>query len=235
MNPDLLETLEPMILGIAAEYGRIHRVHGADADDYSQELRVYVLENEDTLSEYLNPDMYSPDQGQRLVAQCLRNEAKDYSLDIKAQAIGYKREDLYFYSKGEVKALLPMMFDPEKWHEPPQSEGRSTKSQAEGGGWIATLADVSQAFEKLDAEDRDMLAAFHRDEWTNVLMAEALGVTEQVMSYRHDRAVRRLLKILGDTSPRPMRAQTNRDPWRGRRSIPAPSMRAYEQKVYDGE
>lgn len=235
MNPDLLETLEPMILGIAAEYGRIHRCHGADPDDYAQELRVFVLENTPALTDYLDPEQYSPEQGTRLVAQSLRNEAKDYSLDIKAQAVGYKREDLYFYSKGEVKALLPAMFDPEKWHEPPQSEGRSTKSQAEGGGWIATLADISQAYKKLDVADKELLAAFHQDGWSNVLMAEAYGVTEQVMSYRHDRAIRRLLKVLGDTSPRPMRAQTNRDPWRGRRAIPAPAMRAYEQKVYDGE
>ena len=230
---DLWPVVEPIAAGIAAEYGRRHRVHGADESDFRQEFALWLVENSAQVADW---HAELDKQGfERMVARVLRNEGTDYGLDIKAHAVGYKREDLYFYSKGEVKALLPLMFDPEKWHEPPQSEGRSTKSQAEGGGWIATLADISQAFDRLETEDRELLAAFHKDEWSNVLMAEAYGVTEQVMSYRHDRAVRRLLKVLGDTSPRPMRAQTNRDPWRGRRAIPAPAMRAYEQKAYDGE
>ena len=235
MNVDLFEEVEPMILAIAAEFGRRHHIHGADAADFAQELRLWLFENEAQVAEWLDPEVYEPKHGLKMLAASLRNECSDYGIDIKAQATGYERGDIYFYNKGEVKSLLEAVFDPEKWHEPPQSEGRSTKSAAEGGGWIATLADISRGVDALKTYDRNLLLGFHKDGWNNKMMAEAEGISESVMSFRHDRAVSRLVKVLGDLAPRPMRAQETRDPWRGRRAIPAPAMQAYERKVYDGE
>lgn len=211
-------TVAPIVAQVAGEYGARHRVHGADADDFRQELTLWLLDNEATVSDWYED--LSPQSFEKMVAKSLRNESTDYGLDVKAQALGYKRDDLYFYGKNELKALLPSVFDPQKWHEPPQSEGRSTKSAAEGGNWVCTLADVSRAYKSLSAEDRDVLAAIHRDEYTNKLLAETRGTTEALMSYYHDRAINRLLKALGGQKPDPMREQeTKQDVWRGRRAI----------------
>ena len=232
---DLLTDLAPMVNGIASEFGRRHHAHGADAADFSQEMFLWIVKNEDQVRTWLDQEFFTEDEGIKLIARSLRNECKDYAVDIKAQTLGYERTDLHWYSKGEVKALLPAVFNESAWHEPPQSEGRSTKSQAEGGNWIATLADVAQAFSKLDPRDQHLLRRFHEDDWTNKMMAEAENVSHQSMSERHDRAVDRLVRLLGDTAPRPMRdaAYYPRDPWRGRRAVTNSSARAYQSAVYD--
>lgn len=230
---DLLESIAPMINSIAAEYGRRHRFHGADQSDFSQELWCWVLENQDKVQEWLDPEQWEPKAGERMLAKSLRNESSDYGVDIKSQALGYERADLHWYSKGEVKSLLPTVFNPDAWEEPPVSEGRSTKAPSEGGNWIATLADIAQAFSKLDTEDQVLLRKFHERGWTNKMMAQGEHISEQLMSYRHDRAVSRLVKILGGEKPRPMREQEGRDPWRGRHVVSNSAARAYQSAVYD--
>jgi hypothetical protein len=230
-----LDELEPMIQSIAGEFGRKHRQHGAEPEDFAQQMRVWVLENEEKVTEWLNPDLFSEKDSTRLIAASLRNESKDYAVDVKSQALGYERADLVWYSKNEVRALLPSVFNQDAWHEPPRSEGRSTKAPSEGGNWLATLADVAQGLEKLDLYDRSILTAFHKDHWTNKEMAEREGVSEQVMSYHHDRAIHRLVKALGDTAPRPMRTQEGRDPWRGRKAVSSAHARAIAGANYDDE
>jgi hypothetical protein len=232
---DVLSEVGPLISGIANEFGRRHRVHGADPEDYGQQLALWVLENQAQVETWLDPEQWEPKDGTRMLAKALRNEAKDYSVDIKAQAVGYERQDLHFYGKGEVRSLLPAMFNPDAWHEPPQSEGRSVKAPSEGGNWVATLADLSQAFDKLDLYDRKVLEAFHKHGWTNKEMAEREDVTEQMMSYYHDRAIGHLVNQLGDTAPHPMRRQESRDPWRGRRAITNSTARARTSRTYDDE
>lgn len=234
MIANLLDELEPMIAAISAEFGRRHRVHGADNADFAQELCIWVIENEAQVSEWLNPELYSPDHGSRMLAAALRNQSKDYAVDIKAQAVGYKRDDLTWYTEKEVEHLLPAVFDPEKWHEPPQSEGRSTKAPSEGGGWIATLADIAQAYERLGIADKDLLAGFHKSGWTNKMMAEAAEVSEALMSYRHKAAIRRLVKLLGGPRPK-MREGQARDPWRGRHALTNSTARHITKGSYDDE
>jgi len=233
---DLLTELAPMVAQIANEYGRGHRVHGAEPSDFSQELYLWIVKNEDQVRTWLDPEFFDAKEGEKLLAASLRNEAKDYAVDIKSQALGYERADLHWYSKGEVRALLPSVFNESAWHEPPRSEGRSTKSQAEGGNWIATLADVAQAFAKLEPRDQHLIRRFHEDDWTNKMMAEADDISEQLMSYHHDRAVSRLVKLLGGKAPDPMREQMDkRDPWRGRRAVSNSAARAYQSGAYDDE
>jgi hypothetical protein len=232
----VLESLEPMIESIAAEYGRRHRVHGADLEDFGQELRLWVIKNEAKVLEWLDPELWEPKAGEKMLAKSLRNEAKDYGVDIKAQAVGYERSDLHWYSKGEVKSLLPNVFNPDAWQEPPKSEGRSTKAPSEGGNWVTTLADVAQAIAKLDLYDQSILRAFHKDGWTNKMMADVEKVSESLMSYYHDRAVSRLVKVLGDEQPKPMRTQSDkRDPWRGRRAVTNSTARSINSRTYDDE
>lgn len=235
---DLFDELAPMVTTIASEYGRMHRVHGAEVSDFTQTLYAWVVENENQVREWLDPEFFEEKDGTRLLAASLRNEAKDYSVDVKAQALGYKRSDLYWYGKNEVRGLLPSMFNKEAWHEPPQSEGRSVKAPSEGGNWIATLADVAQAFIRLDEYDQQILRRLHEDGWTNVLLAEVTGISEQLMSYHHDRAITRLVKLLGGEmfqQSRQTGAAAERDPFRGRRAVTNSTARVYQSKEYNGD
>src|SRR5690606_26210954 len=137
----------------------------------------------------------------------------------KAQAVGYERSDLYFYTTGELRVLLDSVFDQQAWHNPPQSDVRSQKSPAEGNNWLTTLADVSLAFKKLPREDRETILDFHDRGWTNKELADMHGVSEQVMSYRHNRALKRLQRLLGGPKPNPMKPNDGDPIWRGRRAI----------------
>ena len=149
----------------------------------------------------------------------MSNECRDYMRDIRSQALGFERRDEFFYSRGEVKALLPAMFDPEKWLDPPQSAGRTAKAPSEGNNWLATLSDLSRAFDQLEVADQVLLRSFHQFGRTNKEMSDAEGITDSTMSYRHDRAVKRLVDLLGGELPRPSRAGSQHDPWRGRHAI----------------
>lgn len=223
--------LESIIEGLAFEFGGKGRHYGADNSDFKQEFIVWLLEHEEKVQGWI--EEHEPEGVVKLVARSLRNEGSDYLLDIKAQATGYERHDLYFYTRNEIKELLSSVYDQEKWHEPPQSEGRSTKAPAEGGNWIATLADVSRALDSLNNEDRTILEGIHRDSWTNKMMAEEAGISESLMSYRHNRALNRLSKALGGERPQPMREQHGRDPWRGRHACTNAAAQAYQSNVYE--
>lgn len=224
-------TVEPVVCQVANEYGRRHHVHGVDSGDFHNELVIWLIENEATVSEWL--ETMEPAEFDKYLAACLRNQSKDYGLDIKAQATGYERSDLYFYSKGELKELLASVFKEEKWHEPPQSEGRTNKSQAEGNNWVATLSDVSRAIGTLHEDDQSILYALHKDGYSNTLLAESMDVSEANMSYRYDRAITRLQKALGGSAPDMREQQEKRDPWRGRHAVGNSTARAMTGADYE--
>ena len=232
---DLLTELSPMVEGIASEFGRTNRVYGAETADFSQELYLWIVKNEDKVRGWLESEDLNEREANNTLAKALRDTARTLAVEVKAQALGYERDDLHWYNKGELKALLPLMFNDDAWHEPPQSEGRSAKAPSEGGNWIATLADVAQAYSKLDAKDQQLLRWFHKDDRSNQDLADDEGVTHQSMSERHDRAIGRLLRILGGTVPTPMREARSepRDPWKGRRSVTNSTARSYQGAIYD--
>lgn len=230
---DYLPTVQPIVESVSTIYGRKGFRYGADSADFAQELYIWVIEHEDKLNEWLDPESYDEKSAVKLIARAMDNECRDYLRDIKAQSLGFERRDEFFYARGEVKSLLPAMFDPEKWLDPPQSEGRSVKAPAEGGNWIATLADLSRAFDQLSVEDQVMLRAFHEAGYSNKAMADVHGVTDSTMSYRHDQAVKRLVNVLGGEVPRPARAGNSADPWRGRHAIQRPQAMAIQSSYYE--
>jgi len=126
------------------------------------------------------------------------------------------------------------MFDKEKWLEPPESDGRSQKRPQEGNNWVTTLADVSQAYNLLNEADKLLLSEFHKDGISNMLMAELYDVTPQVMSARHDAAVKRLVRRLGDEKPKRPRPADTYDPWRGRHAVTNASGLAQMHANYAG-
>lgn len=220
-----------VVEGVAVSFGRTTHQYGADYSDFHQELALWMIDKANMLAE--KREELGDEEFTRWLERCLENESKDYAVDVKAQALGYERHDLHFYTKGELSFLLDCVFDKQKWLEPPQSEGRSTKAPSEGGNWIATLADVSQGFDQLPQADKILLREFHQFGHRNVDLAEAYGVTEATMSSRHTRSINRLLKKLGGSAPRPMRPGDTRDPWRGRHSVSNAHALAVTRNQYD--
>jgi hypothetical protein len=195
-----LSELEPIVQSVAGDFARKFGRYGVEREDVSQELWTWVVKHPGKITEWSAEEHF-----EKILAKTLRHEANAYSQRAKADALGYSVSDLAWYSRNELKALLTAMFDPEAWTEPPVSEdgGRSRRGNpAEGGNWIALLADVAQAYNRLSTEDKALLAWFHGREWTNVMYAEVYGITQQSASNRHTKALNRLLRLLGGERPR---------------------------------
>jgi DNA-directed RNA polymerase specialized sigma24 family protein len=216
-----------MIQSIATEFGRKNHMYGAERDDYVQELSIWVLEKAEKVSEWLDPELNDPEHGERRIALSLRNRAKDYTKKVKRQALGLTPAEMYEYGSGEVEELLKAMFHREEWLYPPKSDGRSTKAPAHGNNWIATLSDVSLAFDSLDGYDRGILITRYYKGRTLAEGAFLYGKTEATMSRHVTRAIRRIVDTLNGDRPRP-------NPWTGRRARSTASMRAYEERAYEG-
>jgi RNA polymerase sigma factor (sigma-70 family) len=206
--------LEEMVITIASEYGAKGRRYGADHEDFRQEFMVWLLAHQKGVGQRM---ALNPDDAMNYVGKSLRNRGKDHLRALRAQS-GRDVDDAYLYTRDEVKALLPIAFEPDHWHEFPRSV-----SEAE---WVASLTDVQKAYDTLALEDRDLLAMFHREGWTNKMMAQAAGISEALMSYLHNRALTRLLKLLGNPEI------DVRNPWHGRRAVSNAAARARQSQTY---
>jgi RNA polymerase sigma factor (sigma-70 family) len=198
MTPDELDFLKPIVSGVALEFSRrFHKAAQVEYADVEQECWVWCIKHPTKVSRWMKEE-----DGHRPIRTSLRNVALDYCSREKAARLGYDHDDLYWWSKGDVEVALGAMFSYEDWLSPPQSEGRSNKSAAEGGNYIATLADLSRAFDQLNAEDRKLLTLYYRDEEYQRDIAEDYGVSQKTISVRIDGAVRRLADKLGGPAPR---------------------------------
>lgn len=208
---DFYPKVEAMVETIAWEYGGKGRHHGMDGDDFRQEFIAWLLDHKAKVSDLYEYSDTAEDfeRADRFVAKCLRNEGNA----ILARMNGH--EDKYNYTPEQVKALLPFVLDPESF------------GGAAGEETATYLTDVTAAFKRLPQDDKETLAAFHLDRWTNKMMAESRGISEASMSYYHTRAIKRLVKLLG--SP----VTPEYDPWHGRRAVSSEAARSYQARSYE--
>ena len=211
---DFHPLLASTIAGIATEYGRKANWYGANREDFAQEMIAWLLDNERGVGKRFAEDA---EKATAYVAKCLRNECKDHLSALRGQATGQNNEPQYDYGREELKVLLQLMLNP--IDAPAQTE-----TIAE------SIADVERAFEQLHYEDRTILNALHRDGFNNKMLAELYDMSEANMSYRHNRAVLRLQRLLGGP-------QVNEsDPFKGRRAMSNSAARARTNSHYeDGE
>jgi len=235
---EIISVVGPIVESVASDISRRYRNYGAEQADLSQQGWLWIYAHPRKMLEWFDSDNYSEKDSAYILARVLRNECSRYGEAIKAQHLGYSLDDLSYYSRTMVRELLPMMFDDEAWHHPEQGDGerRSGGDPATGGNWVATLADVSRAYDKLDPSDRDLLARFHRDGVSNNAMAESCGVSKQTMSDWHDKAVRRLVDQLGGVKARAEHGEDcdhEWNTWMGRRAQSNAAARAQQQGYYD--
>jgi len=238
MIADIYEDVLPIIQGVCVETAKRYGTYGLDRSDAENECWLWIGEHPKKVAEWIEAE---PDRWTRLLARTLRNEMTDYGEKCKAEVLGYHVDDLVYYSKKQLGPLLEAVLNESAWIHPEVSgdepSRRGAGDPSTGGNWVATLADVAQAFERLEGEDKDILKMFHEPPvWMNKDAAKYLGITEQVMSYRHDRALGRLLRELGGPRPHPGHDADCEHPFRGmgRRTVVSnASARAMQSGYYD--
>lgn len=229
-----------MVAQTANEFARRYGKYGLDRDDLIQQQWMWVADHPRQIQRWLDEE---PEHWDRKLARALRNELHDYGEKVKADAVGYSIEDLQWYSKKMLGPLLTAMFNPTAWIYPEKGEevGRRAPSDpALGGDWMATLADVSRAFDKLESRDQVVLKMFYEEPvWLNKDAAAYAKVSEQVMSYRHDAALGRLLKHLGGHRPRAPHDEHCDHPYRswapGRHAMSNAAARAQQDSYWESE
>lgn len=195
-------------------------------------MAIWMLDNVAKMNARV-AEFEDPDRFKRWLAKSLRNACQNFLAKMADQAGASDRTLVYWYSVPELKVLLDSMFDPEAKFNPPKLDGdeRTKRDPAHGNNWLVTLADVEVSYNKLTLEDQNLLALFHRDGWRNKDLAAAWDLTEAQMSWRHTRAVERMLDHLGGPKPEPAKAE--RDPWKGRHSITNSHARAMTSAQYE--
>jgi RNA polymerase sigma factor (sigma-70 family) len=207
---DFHPLLASTIKGIATEYGRKASWYGASHEDFSQEMIAWLLDHESKVAARFSEDV---EEATAYVAKCLRNECRDHLSALKAQATGERSQTQYDYGREELKVLLHFMF--------------SGASEFTSVTVAESVADVEQAFPKLFPSDQNILTAFHRDGFNNKMLAELYDISEANMSYRHNRAVLRLQRLLGSTE------DSTPDPFKGRKAISNGAARAQTSAAYE--
>lgn len=226
---DNYTTLVRVVSDVARTMTRRYALYGFGNADFQQECWVWLSGHQEKVAHYL-----AQEHGTRAVMRSLSNHCQRAGEDHKAHHLGYHSEDLVYYSKAQLRELLPIVYRRDLWAWPEKGEApevRAPSDPALGNEYLATLTDVDAALSRLGVDDQLLLAAFHDEGLTNVLMAEMHGLSEQVMSYRHDRAVGRLLRELG--GPRPRREDDDGGHWgAGRHAQTNAAARAQQEKYW---
>jgi DNA-directed RNA polymerase specialized sigma24 family protein len=190
-----MEEFAGMVAQIATETKRQYPM--LDRDDISQELWLWMVEHGDKVDEWAGQGK----AGEGKLAKALRRRARAYATVEKAAVVGYEVSDLYWYSTGQLRELLPAALDRDTWADPgvPPETGplARTGKPDEGGNRIAMLCDVRSALEAGSPGDKLLLWTVFGLGMPEDEHAMTLGITVEALRTRTHRAVVRLQKRLG--------------------------------------
>ena len=156
--PEITEEIQDYITNVVAAYARRNAI--IDPRDIHQHLYLMWYEQAKNVAKYLADE--DSERGNAKLLRAMSNWAANYCIAETAAICGYKAEDVCFYSKKQLRALLPMLGDTNAWTSlavRPSDGGRQCAAPlAERGEELAVLADLRAGFEKLNDRDRDLLS-----------------------------------------------------------------------------
>lgn len=189
-----------------AMHGHAQRLHRrfpmCEHQDLVQEMYVWWYSHPRIVKGYLDDE---DNGGHKKLSASLRNAALAWCQKEKARTSGYEVDDLYFYSVGSLRELLPAVYDPAAWERLGKQD--LSKPLVSGGGetdgldHIAAMADVSRAVQQMPAEQRGLIEATFRDDVSAEQLAARLDTSVEAARMRVQRALRRLQDELGGQRP----------------------------------
>jgi hypothetical protein len=146
------------------------------------------------------------------VWQEFNRKCTQYAHKQKAAALGYRPEDLFFYSKKVLREIIPVIL--ESWESGDLYEFEYTDRAL----WV----DVDRALKQMSASDLQIVRwAFTDDEDT---VAEKLGLSVGAASMRVSRLLDKIREDLGGENPTPRR-----------KSLSNAASQAATRNAWDGE
>jgi len=194
----VIEQYDGLVASIAYEFSR--KFHMVETNDIRQELWIWFLEHPNKVKTW---EALEGKQVIKLIARSLRNAAKDFCQKEKAQVVGYRVEDNYYYDKELVELLLPAVFSGSR--KPPVINElgyvNARKVLSEGNNWSAMCADVENAFSKLHEEQQFILDTRYGEGLEIGVLSEQLSISQDAARMRINRAMSNLLNLLGGKKP----------------------------------
>jgi len=188
-----------LVSGIAIEFKRRFYRY-VELEDITQELWIWIVKHPGKTERWLEEE-----NGLRSLERALKNAALNFCQQQKAIDLGYSVTDLVYWDQGNIKDMLPAIFDDDQWvHGPvnePENGRRSRGEHGEGGNWVASLVDLSRAYDTLPMLDQILIHERFASEVPVKKMAEEHDVSPKTIYDRLDRAVNRLHRNLGGRRP----------------------------------
>lgn len=175
-------------------------------DDLMQVAELALLETPQKFAKLADAGNYTG------VWQEINRKCVQYAHKQKAAALGYRPEDLFFYSKKVLREIIPVIL--ESWESGDLYEFEYTDR--------ALWMDVDRALKQMGAADLQIIRwAFTDDEDT---VAAKLGLSEGAASMRVSRLLDKIREGLGGENPAPRR-----------RSLSNAASQAQTRNQWDGE
>lgn len=178
----------------------------AEWEDLMQVAELALLETPQKFARLAEAGNYTG------VWQEFNRKCTQYAHKQKAAALGYRPEDLFFYSKKVLREIIPVIL--ESWSSGDLYEFEYTDR--------ALWMDVDRALKALTASELQIIRwAFQGDDDT---VAERLGISEGAASMRVSRLLDKIREGLGGENPAPRR-----------RSLSNAASQAMTRNAWDGE
>ena len=200
MSREVDERALPIVAAVSRNLSRRFRGY-ITFEDVTQDAYLWLLERPKLHVEWLDQGK----DGEKYLHKSLRRHCEREARRAKADRLGTKISDEYFYDVGRLADILPFIFNTEDWGEMPQQvetdRVSGTREPAEGGNWLASVVDVKAAYEAQPVEYRRVLMRYYHDEWSFQQIAEADQCTVGHAKKQVARGVARMLDSLGGESP----------------------------------
>lgn len=190
------EDVFDLIDGVTASLTRRYRQF-TQPDDIRQELRLYAWKKRNKFAEYLVRESEgSKRAGEAAFMKSIMRWGEKYCRREKAKIIGYQPSDEFFYNPGLVETLIAAGVQGMSVLAN-QTTTRANTDPAEGGNAVVMIIDVATALDRLEPEQKHLLLELHGAGVDPKVIAVRDGVSRQAIGQRNDRALRRLIMLLG--------------------------------------
>lgn len=170
-------------------------------EDLIGEANYWIVKNAKRVTEWLERGKH----GENMIRHAARAHCLQKVATERRKKSRLEQGDLFYYTVGIIKEVLPDIFDMDDWSSSSQTapdEMRRPSAPSEGNNRLAVIVDVRAAFLALPDPDQTLLHDLYADGGvTREVLAMAYEVTERTIRRREERAIDRMIERLGGLPP----------------------------------